>query len=288
MTELLDRMLMDMELRNYSPHTINAYLWHVRAFEKLFGKSAGELGEEEIRSYLHYLTTTKRVSSSNINIGYSALKFLYVHVLERDWNVNKLPRAKKEKKLPLVLSCHEVKRLFDVVNNVKHRLILMTTYSAGLRVSETAHLKLSDIDSQRMQIRVKQGKGNKDRYTLLSEQLLQHLRYYWRLYRPSDFLFPGKDANKPINVKTIQRVMADARVKAGLKKPATVHTLRHSFATEGSACGATHLLEQGVDIFTIQKLLGHSHIRTTCIYIHIQRKNIVKILSPLDQLLGGE
>jgi integrase/recombinase XerD len=173
-----------------------------------------------------------------------------------------------------------VKRLFDVVDNVKHRLMLMTTYSAGLRVSETANLKLNDIDSQRMQIRVKQGKGNKDRYTLLSEQLLQHLRYYWRLYRPTYFLFPGNDANKPINVKTIQRVMADARVKAGLKKPATMHTLRHSFAT--------HLLEQGVDIFTIQKLLGHSHIKTTCIYIHIQRKNIVKIINPLDQLLGDE
>jgi integrase/recombinase XerD len=280
MAELLDRMLMDMELRNYSPHTIKAYLWHARAFEKLFGKSAEQLGEQAVRQYLHYLTTTKGVSISNITIAYSSLKFLYVHVLERDWNVNKLPRAKKEKKLPFVLSYQEVKRLFDVVDNVKHRLMLMTTYSAGLRVSETANLKLNDIDSQRMQIRVKQGKGNKDRYTLLSEQLLQSLRYYWRIYRPSDFLFPGNDANKPINVKTIQRVMTNARVKAGIKKPATMHTLRHSFAT--------HLLEQGVDIFTIQKLLGHSHIRTTCIYIHIQRKNIVKIINPLDQLLGDE
>lgn len=180
----------------------------------------------------------------------------------------------------MVLSLCEVKAIFDVIANLKHRVILMTTYSGGFRVSEVAHLRVTDIDSKRMQIRVEQGKGKKDRYTLLSPALLEHLRTYWRYYHPTTWLFPGNRNDKPVGITTIQKVFKNAKKKARINKPATVHTLRHSFAT--------HLLESGVDVFTIQKLLGHTSLHTTSIYIHIQRKNLQKIVNPLDQILEGQ
>ncbi len=213
---LRDQMQMDMELRNLSPRTIQAYVWHVAAYTRLFGRSPAEMGEEQIRSYLHYLRTERKVSWSNVNIAYSALKFFYVNTLHRDWRVDKIPRPKKEKKLPVVLSPSEVKRIFDAVGDLKHRVILMTIYSAGLRVSEVAHLKVTDIDSQRMQIRVDQGKGKKDRYTLLSETLLKDLREYWSVNRPQTWLFPGGKKGHPILECTIQKVFKEAK-----KKPAS-------------------------------------------------------------------
>jgi site-specific recombinase XerD len=276
MGKLREQMKMELELRNYAPKTIKAYMGHMVGYTRLFMKSPAEMGEEEIRKYLHHLKTVKKVSSSNINIAYWALHFFYVKTLHRDWSVEKIPHLKKEKKLPVVLAQQEVKKLLEAVSNLKHRAILMAAYSGGLRVSEAANLKVADIDSQRMLIRVEQGKGKKDRYTLLSQTLLENLRSYYKACRPQKWLFPGKQLDEPIDAGSIQRVFKRAKKKAGILKPATVHTLRHSFAT--------HLLEAGTDLFTIKKLLGHSSIQTTLIYLHIQHKNLQKVISPLDQL----
>jgi integrase len=213
MGELREQMVEEMESRNFSPKTIKAYLGHMVAFTKLLGKSPSEMGEDEVRRYLQYLRKERQVSWSNINIAYSALKFFYVETLHREFPIKKIPRPKGEKKLPVVLSPSEVKAIFDMIANLKHRVILMTTYSGGFGVSEVAHLKVTDIDSKRMQIRVEQGKGKKDRYTLLSPALLEHLRTYWRYYHPITWLFPGSHDDKPIGVTTIQKVFQRAKKK---------------------------------------------------------------------------
>lgn len=214
MGKLRDKMVMDMELRNFSPKTIIAYLGHMVAFTKKFSKSPADMGIDEIREYLHYLKIEKKSSWSNINIAYSALKFFYVKTLHREWDIAWIPRQKSEKKLPVVLSCSEVKMIFDSISNLKHRAILMTLYSAGLRVSETAHLKITDIDSKRTLIRVNQGKGKKDRYTLLSKTLLEVLRHYYLKYHPTIWLFPGRKNDSPIGVATIQAFFKRAKKNA--------------------------------------------------------------------------
>jgi site-specific recombinase XerD len=178
------------------------------------------------------------------------------------------------KKLPVVLSREEIRGIFSAIKNLKHRALLMAIYSAGLRVSEVVHLKVSDLDSQRMTIRVQQGKGQKDRYTLLSQRTLEVLRDYWRAYRPQDWLFPGKPATQPLSVSAVQRVFGMVLLRAGIKKPASVHTLRHSFAT--------HLLEDGTDLYHIQRLLGHASPKTTTVYLHLSRKDMRSVRSPLD------
>jgi len=279
MGKLREQMKMDLELKGYSPKTQTAYLGYMKNFVRYFGRSPAKMGEEEIREYLYHLITGKDLGDSSINSAYSALKFFYETTLCRDWNVAKIPRRKTEKRLPVVLDGSEIKQLLAVTANLKHRVILMTTYSAGLRVSETAHLKVSDVDSKRMQLLVAQGKGKKDRYALLSPVTLNLLRDYWRQYRPTIWLFPGRLSNSPISTRTIQKVFENAKRKAGIKKPATVHTLRHSFAT--------HLLEAGTDIYRVQKLMGHTTPKTTAIYIHLRRQDLLKVVSPLDSLLDS-
>ena len=192
-------------------------------------------------------------------------------------SLSSLKGAKRDRKLPVVLSQDELKTLFSCVNNSKHRLILMTAYSAGLRLHEVTHLRVSDIDSKRMT--VQQGKGKKDRYTLLSPALLQQLRIYWKQHRPHPWLFPGRDKNTPLSDASVQRAFKLAGDKAGIRKKASVHTLRHSFAT--------HLLEQGVNLFTIKELLGHSSILTTLIYLHLQKNSHAAIVNPIDHLMEG-
>ena len=196
-------------------------------FVRKFGKSSVELHDEEIRQYLHWVQVEKKTSWSNVNLGYNALKFLYVQVLKREWTVERLPCPRRSKRLPReislcftisrgepeVLARAEVRRLIEAITNVKHRLVLMTTYSAGLRVSETVHLRVSDIDSQRMMIRVEQGKGKKDRYTLLSERLCKELRVYWQLYRPQHWLFCGRTVNHPYSTRSVQKVFDRAKKK---------------------------------------------------------------------------
>lgn len=214
MGEIRDRMVQAMQVRNYSGSTIKSYVSMLRGFVRKFGKSPLEMGEAEVRQYLDSLVQRK-VSQATVRLTYSALKFLYVDTLQREWGVANLPRAKREKRLPVILSGEEVKRLFDVVSNVKHRTILMTCYSAGMRVAEVVHLKLTDIDSGRMLIRVEQGKGKKDRYTLLAATLLEQLRTYWRMYRPREWVFPGERPGTPLSTRTVQHVFSCAKKKRG-------------------------------------------------------------------------
>lgn len=274
MGRLHDQMKMDLELKNYSPKTRSSYLACVRSFAFHFGQSPEAMGDNEIREYLHFLIKEKKASQSAINQAYSALKFFYQTTLERDWNGLKIPRIKTGKRLPVVLSKEEVQAIFSATKNLKHKALLMTIYSAGLRLSEAAHLKVSDIDSKRMTIRIRQGKGNKDRYTLLARCTLDILHSYWKEYRPLDWLFPGNPKENSISSRTIQKVFENALPRAGIKKEATVHTLRHSFAT--------HLLEAGTDLYHIQHLLGHTTAKTTAIYLHITHKDLARVVSPID------
>jgi site-specific recombinase XerD len=210
-----------------------------------------------------------------VNQVISAMKILWTAVMGREWNAVALPRPRRSKPLPVVLSREEVSRLFDVVTNMKHRTLLMLTYSSGLRIGETLGLKTGDIDSHRMMIRIHQGKGNKDRYAVLSRVALDQLRLYYQLYRPSVWLFEtGKDRN--MSPRTAQIIMQRAVAKAGISKKTSLHTLRHSFAT--------HLMEQGVSLAIIQQMLGHRSLKTTSIYLHVQQYALDKVKSPLDSL----
>lgn len=278
MTELKEKMKIDMELRGYSPITIKHYIGQVSMLARYFNKSPEVLGVEEIRKYLHYCIMERHLNEGTVSTIYSALKFFYEKTLEREWKAEKIVRIKERRKLPPILSRSEVKSIFDAVNNLKHKAILMTIYAAGLRVSEAANLKISDIDSKNMQIFIREGKGKKDRYTLLSKANLEILREYWRRYQPKTYLFPGQNPEGPISVRSIEKVFTAAKEKAGIKKKVSVHTLRHSFAT--------HLLEAGTDICYIQRLLGHTSINTTTIYLHLRRMDLLDITSPLDALTG--
>jgi|APSaa5957512622_1039677.scaffolds.fasta_scaffold05447_2 integrase/recombinase XerD len=275
MDYLHEQFLQELELRGYSPHTCTSYVRCVLAFVSHFQRPPQELGTEQIRNYLHYLSRERKLSQGAINQAYSALKILYEAILGLPWDDLRLPRGKQPKQLPVVLSQEELERLFAATSYLKHRALLVTIYSAGLRVSEATHLKVSDIDSSRMLIRVRQGKGGKDRYTLLAGRTLPLLRAYWRKHHPHDWLFPGRPDNRPIQEQTVRLVFHQAQKRARIIKPASPHTLRHSFAT--------HLLEQGIDLCHIQRLMGHASIRTTVRYIHVSQRHIAQVHSPLDQ-----
>lgn len=272
----LQSMKFEMELRGYSPQTQNHYLSHLRVLEKHVSKSALQITPDELKQFLHHRIKSG-ISYSNINISCNAFKLFFNKVLSFNWSDDVIIRPKRPKALPHVLSKDEILSIIDQVANLKHKTILLTTYSSGLRISETLNLRISDIDSKNMLIRVNQGKGNKDRLTVLSLENLKLLRLYWKLYRPSDLLFPGLIEGKPIVARNVQHVFQVAKDKVGITKPATVHTLRHSFAT--------HLLEGNADLRTIQVLLGHSNISTTSKYIHLSTKHIASVKSPLD---GGD
>jgi site-specific recombinase XerD len=279
MGKLRDQMEMDMRLRRFSPKTIACYLACMKGVAKHFRKSPAELGDEEIRAYLHYLMEERKVSQSVLVQTYSALKFFFEKTLQKQWNAFRIPRCKQRRKLPGVLTREEVESILSVTKNLKHRTILMTIYSAGLRIGEATRLKVSDIDSGRMMLRVNEGKGLKDRYTLLGERNLEMLRRYWKTYRPLEWLFPGRNASGPVSISAIQRVFKTSLEKAGIKKKASVHTLRH--------CFATHLLDSGTDLYYIQRLLGHKSAGTTSVYLHITGKDIGKIKSPIDSSVGN-
>lgn len=274
MNTLREKMQREMDLKGLSSRTKKIYLTEIDKYEKYFNRPPEELSAEEIKQYLHYIIQTKQNSSSAVNVAYSALKFFYSNTLNRDWEFKSIPRMKKAKKLPIVLDRKEINAILNVTRNIKHRALLALIYSAGLRVSEAANLKVTDIDSKRMLVRVEQAKGAKDRYTLLSRTALALLRRYWYAYRPSYWLFAGQQGNKPVSVRTIQKVFEIYAGKAGITKPASVHTLRHSFAT--------HLLENGTDLHHIQLFLGHSSPQTTTIYLHVKRHDLLNISSPLD------
>jgi integrase/recombinase XerD len=280
MGELRDQMEMDMRLRRFSPKTIACYLACMKGVAKHFRKSPAELGDEEIRAYLYSLMEERKVSQSVLVQTYSALKFFFEKTLQKQWNAFRIPRCKQRRKLPAVLTREEVESILSATKNLKHRAILMTIYSAGLRIGEATRLKVSDIESGRMMIRVNEGKGLKDRYTLLGERNLEMLRRYWKAYRPLEWLFPGRNASTPVSTSAIQRVFKTSLEKAGIKKKASVHTLRH--------CFATHLLESGTDLYYIQRLLGHKSAGTTSVYLHITGKDIGKIKSPIDSSGGNQ
>jgi site-specific recombinase XerD len=261
MSALRKRMIDDMRIRNLSRHTIDGYTGAVARFAKHFGKSPDVLGPEHIREYQLHLRDQRKIEWSTFNVVVCALKFLYNVTLRRDWDSRAIPFSKKEKKLPVILSTAEIRSFFSVIENRKHWTIFTLMYGTGLRISETLNLVLSDIDSKRMVIRVRHGKGRKDRYLPLSSTLLESLRDYWRFYRPGNALFPGAIPGKPLNRSSVERLCSGFREKARIAKPVTPHTMRH--------CFATHLLEAGTDLRTIQVLLGHRSLNTTAIYLHV-------------------
>ena len=276
MTPLRQRMIEDMRVRNLSPNTQRLYVDRVAKFAKYFGKSPELLGPEDIRTYQVYLMNQKRASTSMLQQTVCALRFLYRSTLGKEWTLQYIPFPKQEKKLPVVLSQDEISRFFESVPNLKHQAFLMTAYATGLRVSEVASLRVADIDSQRMMIRIEQGKGWKDRYVMLSPNLLEVLRAYWKVARPKDWLFPGRPPIRPITRECIHQVCVKAAAAAGLTKRVSVRALRHAFAT--------HLLESGTNIRVIQILLGHRSLRTTARYTHVSAATICSTCSPLDLL----
>lgn len=277
MTKLRQRMTEDMQVRNLALNTQRVYLEQVSRFARHFNKSPEQLGPEEIRAYQVYLTNEKKLAPSSVLIAVAALRFLYKVSLKRKWPFDEvIPAPKKPQKLPIVLSPEEVLKFLDCVGNTKHRTILTTCYAAGLRISEAVHLKPTDIDSKRMVIRVELGKGQKDRYTMLSPRLLETLRAYWRTGRPKTWLFEGDVPNKPIDRVAVEKACQKVRHLSGIRKPITPHSFRHAFAV--------HLLESGTDVRTIQLLLGHRSLATTARYLRIATSKVCSTSSPLDLL----
>ena len=273
MSPLRRRMIEDLRIRNYSPHTIQIYVEMVARFARHFGRSPAELGPEEVHTYQLQMLEAG-TSWSQFNQAVSALRFLYRITLARPWPVEHIPYGKKPRRLPVVLSQEEVLRLLGRVASPAHRVALATAYAGGLRVSEVVALRVEDIDSARMLVHIADGKGQKARLVPLSQVLLGELRAYWRARRPRPWLFPGQKAGRPITAHALGSACRRAAQAAGLKKHVTVHTLRHSFAT--------HLLEAGTDIRTVQALLGHASISTTSRYTHVKRHLIMATRSPLD------
>jgi integrase/recombinase XerD len=275
MTPLRRRMLEDMQIRNYSPHTIDGYLRYVAQFAKYFHISPDRLGTEHIRTYqLHLLR--QQVSKSIFIQTVCALRFLYETTLGQPWMVDYIPYPKKPKTLPVILSREEVKALLLAPRHLKHRAILATLYATGLRVSELCHLQGTDIDSTRMVINVRQGKGQRDRVVMLSPDLLPLLRRYWKLYQLHSWLFPGPRVTEPITSAGVAHICKQAGQAAKIKKAVYPHLLRHTFAT--------HLLEAGVDLRRIQLLLGHASLRSTSLYLHVAHPALHATESPFDAL----
>jgi len=276
MTPLRQQMIRIMDLKNLSPHTRRSYLNAVTKLAKHYRQSPETITEEMIEDYLLYLKNEKGNALATCCITLTGLRFFYKHILGQQISIGfSLPKTPR--KLPSVLTKEQVGKIICAPGNLKHRLILMTTYSAGLRVGETRRLMPDHIDSQRMLIKVVGGKGRKDRYTMLSKKLLTELRHYYQACRPLTYLFPStykKNKNKPLSYETVRSIYEKARKKVGVKNGDGIHTLRHSFAT--------HLLEAGYDIRKIQVLLGHSRLTTTMIYLHVSRETLSKVPSPLD------
>ena len=276
MSELRRRMLTDLRIRNYAERTQEIYIARVTEMARHLERSPEVLGSEEIRDYLRYLKEERDVSRSAFAQVVGALRFLYRVTLDRPELMPHIPYPRSKRRHPVVLSPEEVVRLLKAIRNLKHRTVALVLYGAGLRISEALALELRDIDSDRMVITVRHGKGDADRQVTLSRVLLEALRVYWRSYQPPTWLFPGKTLEQPLGPSTIQRALKAARVRAGIAKPASPHTLRHSYAT--------HLMEAGTDLRVIQTLLGHRSLKTTQIYTHVATERLRSVVSPLDRL----
>ena len=275
MTPLRQRMIREMQLQQFSPRTIDTYIAAVVGLAEYYRRSPEQLDHEEVRSYLHHLLVERKLASGTCAGRAAAITFLYRRVLGQT-NFRLEFRRKHSGQLPEVLSRDELVRLFRATRTIYHRVFLMTTYAAGLRLSEGRRLKPIHIHSERMLIRVEQGKGRKDRYTLLSPQLLRELREYWQAYRPGEWLFPNQKGTGPLLYGTAQKIFYAAKERAGLKRGRGIHTLRH--------CFATHLLEAGVDLRTIQLLMGHRSLKTTALYLHVAEQKLEQLHSAFDLL----
>lgn len=277
MGRLHDRMAEDLTLRNFSPATRRNYLLYARKFVAFFMRSPEDMGKAEIRQFLLHQLQVKKLSHSTYRQIYAAVKFLYTVTLGRAWEVEHLPFPRqRQRPLPVVLHADELAALFQVFRRLKYRALFMTCYGAGLRISEACHLRIADIDSKQMLVRVRHAKGGKERITLLSTKLLEVLRAYWREEKPQLWLFPGATPDQPLSSDAARQALQKASLDAGLTKKCTPHTLRH--------CFATHLLDAGADLVVLQALLGHQSIRTTSRYTHISVQRIQKVVSPLDLL----
>ena len=278
MTPLRQKLIDEIQIRGYSPHTQRVYVRHVADLANHYHRPPDQISDEEIKSYLLLLLRVKQLAATSLIVALSAFRFFYGHVLQRSTSSieHALPRMKKPIQRPKVYSVQELERLFGCPGlSPRDRALLMTTYAAGLRVSEVCNLRIADLLSDRHQIRVEHSKNNKDRYTLLSPRLLEELRAYWRIYQPNDWLFPSRVyPDRPLTCKTVETVFTDAVERVKLPNRGGIHSLRHSFAT--------HLLEAGVDLLTVQRLLGHSHLSTTTIYLHVRQERLAKVSSALD------
>lgn len=276
MTPLRRRYIDDLRLRNFSEGTIKRYVYAVEKFARFLNRSPVDATAEDVRRFL-VGEIDRGLSRSYCVLQRNAIRHLLEQTLGRTEQLAAIPRPKRERRLPVVLSREEIRRLFSVVENIKHKALLMVAYDAGLRLSEIRNLHLDDIDSQRMAIRVRQGKGKKDRYARLSPGLLKLLREYWRAERPEGLLFPGARRQQPYDLATPGHILKKLCRKAGITKRVSMHTLRHSFAT--------HLLEAGTDLRLIQQMLGHANIQTTCLYTHIsldQQSDVPSLMQLLD------
>ncbi len=277
MTSLRQRMLEDMQVRRLSPFTQRAYVETVARFAHHFDRSPDRLGPEQIRAYQVYLATERGLATSSLLVAVSALRFLYRVTLQKRWSFDDvIPAPKKPQSLPVVLSPQEVVQFLDAVKPAKHRAILTACYAAGLRISEAIALTVSAIDSERIVLRIAKGKGQKDRYVMLSPKLLAVLRAWWKVQRPRHWLFPGERPDAPITRNAVQLACRIACRRARLGKAVTPHLLRHSFAV--------HLLEAGTDLRTIQLLLGHRSLQTTARYLRVATTSVCSTTSPLDLL----
>ena len=281
MYKKIEKMIKDLELRGRSKDTIKNMVCAMKSFSRFYNQPPEMLGETEIIQYLNYCINCRKLCRGTVNSINSTLKFFYAVTLERSWSDLRIPRLRYDKTLPNYLTKEEVKLLLESITYLKHKAILSTIYSAGLRVSEVINLRISDIISAEMKIRVRNGKRNKERYTLLSQKNLELLRLYWKKfgyknYSPDDYLFISRQTKKKLTSRTIQSAFEKSLKKLGITKKATPHTLRHSFAT--------HLMNDGVDLVTIQALMGHSNMKTTSIYLHVRDYKMINIKSPFDTL----
>jgi site-specific recombinase XerD len=278
MTPLRQKLIDEIQLRGLSPHTQDSYVRSVTGLARFYHRSPDQVGDDQLKEYLLYLLRVKKLAVSSLIVAVSGLRFFFGNILHRPTTAieQALPTMKKPVQRPKVYSTQELEQFFKQPKlDPKHRAVFMTTYAAGLRVSEVCRLQVVDLHSDRHQIHVVQGKGKKDRYTLLSPRLLEELRAYWRLYRPKDWLFPSKVyPERHITEGAVQRAFTEAVEAAGLPDRGGIHSLRHSFAT--------HLLEAGVDLLTLQRLLGHSRLSTTTTYLHVRQARLDQVSSALD------
>jgi site-specific recombinase XerD len=276
MTELRSRMIRDMTVRGFSPRTHESYIGAVRGLAKHYRRPPDELSAEEVQNYLVHMITKRKLSWSTCNIAASAFRFLYHVTLGCDVVAFEVPAPKQPQRLPEILSRDEVARLIESPPNPKHRLLLATIYAAGLRVSEAVQLKISAVDRERMTLRVEQGKGRKDRVVPLSRRLFEQMEAYWQTEPPKLWLFPNRKGNRAVDVTVAQKVFMMAKLRTGIAKRGGIHSLRHA--------SATHLIESGADVPTVQRLLGHRSVSTTIRYFHLSQARLATIRSPLDLL----